>query len=849
VIALLYSPSDMVFGQVKIHQRIEIEPKRIVQLQETPSPDAQGLMLLADSYVSGQITTNRMIYYFDVNGVSFGSRTPVDLISQLLRGDVWYPFGRFSAGTVFSLHMSAFSSCTIGGQDCDSIQEPRTYIDFTPKYGGGGDWFDGYMEFCFGYYDPATDYSGGAYLRVSTLLDHFKGSFSKDHIEIDEETRLNLQPVSSDGGSVGLADGVLIELRPPASIECLEADSVNSYWGFHYYYWGKAKNGIRMKGRPVNGDGDFRKDSLRINWFNLGYTCSNVDSLNYFPIWTRTYIDHYEIKVRPDTVDYSKTAKIFVQAKDENNNDVVPQLPANLLIQIVKPDTGGGGGAAGSVKQRYPTKMRAPTIQSTVDSMYPYGYFLDADSQKVEKIYLSYSFAHDSGVVYVAQGDSLKKQPLVDVTLTACDLSLPTRGVGFVSVKNPREILLGQTKYYYAKEENGELKIHETTDPDIEEGDNMVIMEDPVIANDAVNNDKIGVYWDYLKPDGTGLNDGVIRLIGRYWKEDTTYIVKLHALQPVDGLSETIEIEVKKPKKLGDTHNTANDVHGVSFNIDSLVIYYAGKEGVLPQYLKAMVSVETMGFFDPCYRYELFKDITELQVKNRAGIRHYISLAPYRILSSVDKGIPNIPTNHTNVRDASTNRINYPGYTTIWNYYWNHIPFYSLYIYPTGEPEEKWEYFYVAMSNKLFKKKNPNDLTISEKKVTTDSTDGLFFRWAKSEYQGGIENMIAQTRLSASYGLLQLVYCGGTEYPQNDSSYRPEDINDHSIGFQYGVKHLINNFNLKSILNGHFSDSTWQGGLEGKYKVAIRSYNGKGERAIQYANVVINRITQFLPKP
>lgn len=113
---------------------------------------------------------------------------------------------------------------------------------------------------------------------------------------------------------------------------------------------------------------------------------------------------------------------------------------------------------------------------------------------------------------------------------------------GEVEVPAPRTILLGETKYYYAvKDDLGKLVIKETTNKDVSEGIPQVVLEDPVIAEDAVNNEKIGVYWEYLKPNGDGLADGVIRIVGRYWKQDTTYKVGLRAVLHTDGSTRAVK--------------------------------------------------------------------------------------------------------------------------------------------------------------------------------------------------------------------------------------------------------------------------------------------------------------------
>lgn len=130
----------------------------------------------------------------------------------------------------------------------------------------------------------------------------------------------------------------------------------------------------------------------------------------------------------------------------------------------------------------------------------------------------------------------------------------------------PSDILLGETKYYTAKpdpDQYSNLIITESSSPDLGDGDERVIFEDPKIADDAINNDSVGVYWDYMKPDTTGLDNGVIRLIGKRWKPDTTYKVKLHAVLKELGREGAVEIEVKTgcihaafaktPLSIGDT--------------------------------------------------------------------------------------------------------------------------------------------------------------------------------------------------------------------------------------------------------------------------------------------------------
>ncbi len=308
-----------------------------------------------------------------------------------------------------------------------------------------------------------------------------------------------------------------------------------------------------------------------------------------------------------------------------------------------------------------------------------------------------------------------------------------------------------------------------------------------------------------------------------------------------------IIIEVKKPARLGDNHQKANDVRGTQFNLDSLIIRCGGKYGVMPQFLKAMVSVESMGLFNPCYRYEPYTDVAELQTKDRAGRPYYESakFSHYRILDAADKGRPDIPMDHSNVLNSVGAEMTYPGYTTIWDYYQMHASFYSLTISQQYAPKYEWKDLFRQFAKKLFEK-NPEELSGTEQPVVEQATRTQFLDWEKTKFKGGMEHMVAQTRICASYGLLQLMYHRGAEYPQNNGGYLPEAINDYKVGFRYGLMHLISKFNLRSVLNNRFDDPTWQGGLEAKYKRAVGLYNGGGN---SYANKVISQVATFAPQP
>jgi hypothetical protein len=260
--------------------------------------------------------------------------------------------------------------------------------------------------------------------------------------------------------------------------------------------------------------------------------------------------------------------------------------------------------------------------------------------------------------------------------------------------------------------------------------------------------------------------------------------------------------------------------------------------------------------FNPPYRYEPFDDMRLLQNFNEETGKYDYELdefSPYRILSSTDKGTPEIPTNHTNLYTA-LGRINgYPGYKSIWDYYWENISMYGIsitnskgetnYIYSGDKKEKTWEDECKKASQELYEKK-PEELTSEQFRVASDSTDARFFRWVRYEHHSGMENKVAQTRIMASYGLLQLVYfyADTRDYPKNNTQYLPEDINDNSKGLEAGIKHFKRKLN--EVLKNKFDNPTWESGLEKAYYDALILYNTSDS----YRKTVKSYIPDFLPR-
>ncbi len=418
------------------------------------------------------------------------------------------------------------------------------------------------------------------------------------------------------------------------------------------------------------------------------------------------------------------------------------------------------------------------------------------------------------------------------------------------SVKKKEEIgiLLGETKYFQAKRNTvtGEMKIEEIL-PDangvpqrktgIENGwewlTSDVWGENPV---SVVEGDKLGVYWEKEKPVWVGITNkgnlqkGLIRLVGKYWEEGKTYKVKLTA--KMGSQENSINLAIKKPNKIESNYNISKykkNVFNEEFNLDSLIFIFAGKYGIPPQIIKAQMMRESS--FRPAYRYEPFPDATGIQ----SGYMYKNNR--YKIISVSNEGSPEIPSSHINVLPHE-----YWGYQgTIWEFFYNHsstlnkdISFgSSLDIYPrknsSGEyvwfekPANIWKVIY----DKKYKEKVEEELS---EEIAKDSALSAANFWLRYTYCGGIMNTgIAQTRMSSSYGFLQITYYRALEkfgYVENDENY-PEKLNEINAGTDFSLKTLVDYMNKELGTERVFDDTNWKDGLEITFRYGLSRYNGK----------------------
>ena len=283
IILLFFSVS--LNAQIKIKSRVEIKPTNLKQSKLATSSTLDPGTLLIDSDVQGLLVNRRMIYYFEVNSVFFGSTIPVERFSQLLPVQIIFDFGRFPAGTIIVPRISQFTSYTTGPPDGDLIQNAMT---------------QDIIFFVTGF--PNCEPGGLIYLIVQELLHHINGTFSKSEIGAGEVATLSLASVGTDGGSVGIYDDVEIAILNNAQIQFVDPDRVDG--STYYYQWGKAQNGIQVIGNVIYGSGESYDGTVSI-W------CPNTtDSTTSAEILVKAVCP--EVKLSKDTINPGDTVAITI---------------------------------------------------------------------------------------------------------------------------------------------------------------------------------------------------------------------------------------------------------------------------------------------------------------------------------------------------------------------------------------------------------------------------------------------------------------------------------------------------------------------------------------------------------
>lgn len=427
-------------------------------------------------------------------------------------------------------------------------------------------------------------------------------------------------------------------------------------------------------------------------------------------------------------------------------------------------------------------------------------------------------------------------------------------GIGWAFVeRGETQILLGETEYFGVKQnkEDGRLKIEEIKanygeEPEFGDAgdgwdwikDNSIWGNNPVSVDTGKNyGKKMGVYWETDKPvwkynyikqidkyhfteQKVGdLPIGMIRLIGRYWTQDSTYVVTLKAKSNI-GESASIKIKLIKPSKLlsngqSSSYARTRDVRDSVVNIDSLCIYYGGIHGVPPQYIKGHIYQEsgkdyftfsdgkTEHCFAPSYRYEPYTS----QIGK--GVLNGMKKNPFYLTASANVNPPNhqhvkvipyfsgdtitvwqIVAEHSQLlRDGSTDETRLYGVRT-------HSDTMNYGNYNAIQ-KKYHELFVETKSATIFDKivKKTRGLTFAERADSTNKKMIVYLRDEFTDEVGtkGMKNMIAQTRIASSYGYFQAMYTTAIskkdnwKYPE-DADHLPENLNENNVIFPMATR-------------------------------------------------------------
>lgn len=428
------------------------------------------------------------------------------------------------------------------------------------------------------------------------------------------------------------------------------------------------------------------------------------------------------------------------------------------------------------------------------------------------------------------------------------------RATGVVTIKN-NDILLGETKYYQATMDPFDYStvIKEYSTP-----------QDSGISGvefhvDTVSGNKLGVYYEYKDSTGDALPTDQIRLVGRYWQQDSIYRVRLRAIY-FDTAA--IVIEVKRPTRLLSPHQApsyskSKNIADSTINIDSICIFYGGKFGIPPQFIKGEMLQESQthefpGFsgFAPSYRYEPYT--TQLGVTSRKWNNN-----AYYVTDDGNMGSPCVPSStcppvHWNVFPMS-----YPtSAQSIWDFVSAHSQLANAdntdatygAIQADGTidlgPYKTLQREYV----KTYLKPILEAATVPTIPARVQEANANFINYLRTSWGDvGMDNINAQTRIAGSYGLLQLTYetaikigyQGDVRAANGRVGHTPEDLNATDVSLNLAIR---NQSGLLYKAIGPFFD--WDEGFENVFeKYVYAKWNTKGS----YPQEVLNKSQLFKP--
>lgn len=448
----------------------------------------------------------------------------------------------------------------------------------------------------------------------------------------------------------------------------------------------------------------------------------------------------------------------------------------------------------------------------------------------------------------------------------------------YVGEKESDEILLGDTKYYAAQWKDPAKKDKITIEEVETDGNGEPIKPSGLIPGafesnpiEVVSGGKSGIYWEQqwatVNSDGSissgNLPSGMIRVVGRYWEEGKDHKVKLKA-EAAGGNGE-LEIKVVKPDRLGDKYGKARDVFNEVVDMDSVIIANAGKYGIPPQWIKGQMQKETdpIGFnfpegneegFPPAYRYEPFNwEFIMRDIEDINGNSYEDN--PFWVTES-SMGV-NIPPAHKNIIYKP-----YPQEPlTVWNMVnkYSHLTNNSNFaIYGKHLPSGKMDFEVYGYSNiqqiydeikNTFRENYSGDTLYAKAR---DST-AIFLKtkWKGPEerqpakFEGGLENLYAQTRTASSYGLMQMMYHNATKKGYDiTNNNAPEYLNEVNTFFPFAMDFHLENLG-KVVGKSNITNSNWAEGFE---QILMRLLNKWNSYRDSYEQDIAKFSLEFKPE-
>ncbi len=288
--------------------------------------------------------------------------------------------------------------------------------------------------------------------------------------------------------------------------------------------------------------------------------------------------------------------------------------------------------------------------------------------------------------------------------------------------------------------------------------------------------------------------------------------------------------------------------------LDEFIFNYAGENGIPPQLIKGQIEKETQ--FENAYRYEPFEDIfLQNSPKNKVGIitKKDGTLLPF-VVSAAGMG-GDFPTGHTNVSPTDYDRSP----QKIAEFLEDHLERYvnRTELRVIGRKE------YTQDLTRDLKKlhKEVLELGLKGKAAANFAIEIMKNRFHWKEYGDNYNNLYAQTRISTSYGLTQMLYptaisskfkeTGSRYAPANsrfmnrtDASLPPEKLNETDYLFPRYIDLMLQR--LRESLGNPISipDHEWSAGFEKVWGDAFQQHN-PGEK--DYGKKVLSLSQEYLP--